>query len=51
MAHHRGESRTQVVLFPFMLDGLVVPDALVRALDAWTGSLNITKMGFSKAQA
>lgn len=51
MAHRRGESRTQAALFPVMLDELVGADALVRVIDAWIGSLNITKMGFSKAQA
>ena len=51
MAHRRGESRTQAALFPIMLDELVAPDALVRVIDAWIGSLNISKMGFSKAQA
>jgi transposase len=34
-----------------MLDELVAPDALVRVIDAWIGSLDITKIGFSKAQA
>lgn len=51
MAHRRCESRTQAALFPVMLDELVPADALVRVIDAWIGRLDITKMGFSKAQA
>jgi transposase len=50
MAHRRGESRTQAALFPVMLDDLVAPDALVRVIDAWIGSLNLTTLGFSKTQ-
>lgn len=50
MAHRRGESRTQAALFPVMLDDLVAPDALVRVVDAWIGSLNLTRLGFSKTQ-
>lgn len=34
-----------------MLDELVLPDALVRVIDAWIGSLDLIKLGFSKAQA
>jgi transposase len=51
MAHRRGESRTQAALFPVMLDELVSPDALVRVVDAWIASLDLTRMGFSKTQA
>jgi transposase len=51
MAHRRGESRTQAALFPVMLDELVSPDALVRVVDAWIQSLDLTRMGFSKTQA
>jgi transposase len=50
MAHRRGEGRTQAALFPVMLDDLVGPDALVRVVDAWIGSLNLTQLGFSKTQ-
>lgn len=51
MAHRRGESRTQAALFPVMLDDLVAPDAVVRVVDAWIGTLNLTRMGFLKTQA
>lgn len=51
MAHRRGESRTQAALFPVMLDDLVGPDALVRVIDAWIGSLDLGTLGFSKTQA
>jgi transposase len=50
MAHRRGESRTQAALFPVMLDDLVAPNALVRVVDAWIGSLNLTQLGFAKTQ-
>lgn len=51
MSHQRGVDRTQAALFPVMLDDLVAPDALVRVVDAWIASLNLTKMGFLKTQA
>lgn len=51
MAHRRGESRRQAALFPVMLDELVSPDALVRVVDAWIASLDLTRMAFSKTQA
>jgi transposase len=34
-----------------MLDELVTADALVRVVDAWIGSLDLEKLGFSKTQA
>lgn len=34
-----------------MLDDLVAPDALVRVIDAWIGSLDLMALGFSKTQA
>ena len=51
MGHRRGESRQQAALFPVMLDELVQPDALVRVVDAWVGSLDLKALGFGKAQA
>ena len=51
MGHRRGESRQQAALFPVMLDELVSPDALVRVVDAWVGSLDLHALGFGKAQA
>jgi transposase len=50
MVHRRGESRTQAALFPVMLDDLVDPNALVQVIDVWIGSLDLTKLGFSKSQ-
>jgi hypothetical protein len=51
VAHRRGESGTQAALFPVKLDDLVGPDALVRVIDAWIGSLGLEMLGFSKTQA
>ena len=51
MAHRGGESRTQATLFPIMRDDPVAPDAVVRVVDAWIGTLNLTRIGFSKTQA
>lgn len=51
MGHRRGESRQQAALFPVMLDELVSPDALVRVVDAWVGSLDLQALGFGKARA
>jgi hypothetical protein len=33
-----------------MLDDLVAPNALVRVVDAWIESLDLTQLGFSKTQ-
>jgi len=51
MAHTRGEDRTQGALFPVMLDELVGGDALVRVVDAWVNTLNMSQLGFAKAKA
>lgn len=50
MGHRSGESRQQAALFPVMLDELVGPDAMVRVVDAWVGSLDVGALGFAKAQ-
>jgi transposase len=49
MGHRRGENREQAALFPVMLDEVVEHDSLVRVIDAWVGSLDLTKLGFGKA--
>ena len=51
MRHRTGEARTQGALFPVMLDELVEPDALVRVVDAWVGSVDLGRLGFERAQA
>lgn len=51
MAHTRGEDRTQGALFPVMLDELVSGDALVRVVDAWVNTLDMSVLGFAKAKA
>jgi len=51
MSHRRGEVRTQATLFPVMLDELVAPEALIRVVDAWVESLDLSALGFGRTQA
>ena len=51
MGHMSGEARFQATLFPVMLDELVAADAMVRVIDAWVETLDMSALGFSKARA
>jgi transposase len=51
MGHVSGEARFQATLFPVMLDELVAADAMVRVIDAWVETLDMSALGFSKARA
>lgn len=46
-----GESRDQVSLLPACVDDHVSPGALVRVVDVFVASLDLTKMGFARAAA
>jgi len=50
MGHRAGEDRTQGFLFPVAMDELVPAGSIVRVIDAWAGSLDMSKLGFSKAR-
>jgi transposase len=46
-----GTDRGQVSLLPPCVDDYVAPDALVRIVDAFVASLDLTELGFSRAVA
>lgn len=47
--HIEGASRQQATLFPETLDELIAPDAVVRVVDAFVGTLELAALGFAKA--
>ena len=44
--HIKGQSRTQVTLFPEALDDFVMEDNPVRVIDIFVDELNLEQMGF-----
>ena len=50
MAYMEGEDRGQQTLFPATLDEYVAEDSPVRVIDAFVSSLDLSKLGFSKAR-
>jgi len=50
MGFVRGESRDQGSLFPVSLDELVPEDHVCRVIDAFVGSLDLLRLGFSRAE-
>lgn len=51
MSFIEGTDRGQVDLLPACVDDYVAPDALVRVVDAFVASLNLTELGFSRTAA
>jgi transposase len=51
MSYIDGESRQQVSLLPACVDDYVAPDALVRVVDAFVASLDLSELGFGRATA
>ncbi|MGH7022308.1 MAG: transposase, partial [Caulobacteraceae bacterium] len=51
MSFIEGTDRGQVNLLPACVDDYVAPDALVRVVDAFVASLNLTELGFSRTAA
>ena len=51
MAYIQGEGRSQGSLFPVVLDDLIPVDHMCRVIDAFVGSLALSKLGFSRAHA
>lgn len=49
MGHKLGEDREQAFLFPLTIDEMVAADSIVRVIDAWATSLDMTELGFAKA--
>ena len=50
MAFIQGEGRTQGTLFPVVLDDLVPADHVCRVIDAFVGRLEMSQLGFERAQ-
>jgi transposase len=46
-----GDSRNQISLLPACVDDYVAPDALVRVVDAFVGSLDLAELGFNRVAA
>jgi transposase len=46
-----GDSRDQISLLPACIDDYVVPDSLVRVVDAFVASLDLAELGFNRAVA
>ena len=51
MGYIVGEGRNQGSLFPVALDDLVPADHVCRVIDAFVGTLDVTALGFERAQA
>nr|WP_292186264.1 hypothetical protein [Mesorhizobium sp.] len=46
-----GDSRDQINLLPACIDDYVAPDSLVRVVDAFVASLDLSELGFNRAVA
>src|SRR6201996_3400742 len=51
MGYIRGEGRGQATLFPVVLDDLVPADHVCRVIDAFVSKLEMSKLGFERAEA
>lgn len=51
MSFIEGDSRDQISLLPACIDDYVAPDALVRVVDAFVGSLDLAELGFHRVVA
>lgn len=50
MGYIQGEDRRQITLFAESIKALVAEDNHVRAIEAFVESLDMVKMGFTKAE-
>ncbi len=50
MGFIQGEGRTQGTLFPVVLDDLVPADHVCRVIDAFVGGLEMSQLGFERAE-
>ena len=51
MSHHiQGQSRTQSILFPKVLDDFVTEDNPVRVIDVFVNEINLNSLGFHRVQ-
>lgn len=51
MSYIEGTDRAQVSLLPACVDDYVASDSLVRVVDAFVASLNLTELGFGRTVA
>src|SRR5437762_394359 len=51
MGFVQGEGRTQGSLFPVTLEELIPEDHVCRVLDVFVGRLNMSELGFERAEA
>src|SRR5260370_1286566 len=51
MGFVQGEGRTQGTLFPVTLEELIPDDHVCRVIDAFVGRLDMTALGFERAEA
>ena len=51
MSFIEGTNRTQASLLPACVDDYIAPEALVRVVDAFVGSLDLFELGFTRALA
>ncbi len=49
--HIKGQSRHQATLFPERLDDLIGAENPVRVIDAFVAALDLSGLGFSKAES
>src|ERR1700675_4926266 len=50
MAYIRGEAREQATMFPVTLEELIPWEHMCRVIEAFVGRLNMTKLGFERAE-
>lgn len=50
MAYIRGEAREQTTMFPVTLDELIPSDHMCRVIEAFVGRLDMSKLGFVRAE-
>jgi transposase len=50
MAYIRGEAREQTTMFPVTLDELIPADHVCRVIEAFVGRLNLSELGFVRAE-
>lgn len=51
MAYIHGEGRCQSTLFPVVFDDLIASDHMCRVIDAFVAGLQMTRLGFERAEA
>ena len=51
MGYIKGDGRNQGTLFPVLLDDFVPTDHVCRVIDAFVAKLDMSELGFERAQA